>query len=47
MNSFDLSKTKKAIETELEICNYILTKYDELEKRIQKLEEIIKKAFKQ
>ena len=38
MNSFDFPKANKAVEKELEIFKLILTKYDELEQRIQKLE---------
>ena len=44
MNSIDLAKSKKAIETELEILNFILTKYSELEQRVKKLEISMKES---
>ena len=44
MNSSDLSKAKKAIEMELEILNFILTKHEELELRVQKLETFMEES---
>ena len=41
VNTYDFSKAKKAIEIELEILKSLLTKYDELEQRIKRLEIII------
>lgn len=38
MNSSNFSRNNKAVEKELEILKLILTKYDELEQRIRKLE---------
>ena len=38
MNSSYFSRNKKAVEKELELLRIILTKCDELEQRIKKLE---------